>query len=109
MTGIECANNWKQICAIYDETRWDKTPADTMDAIVKSIGRENAYTTFATIAKLKEHDGRIYGKQREEMSSAPYITECVEYTRDNPLFRTGLCDHIHTAHINQLIGELIRR
>lgn len=35
--------------------------------------------------------------------------KCVEYTRDNPLFRTGLCDHIHTAHINQLIGELIRR
>lgn len=106
MTAKECAEYWKQIVGIYKETR-DLTPEDTAARIVEKISRPKAMMVFSTIAHIKEHDGRIYGKNREVMNRTPYVKEATVYEGYNPMKYAGV-DDIHTTHINQIITELIR-
>lgn len=102
------AEIWIDICEIYSNTR-EKTPKETMTAILNKYNLQEIAETFAAITKLKEHDGRIYGRNREEMEIIPTDPVCREWNHNNPLLNTGKTDYIHTAHINQLISELLRR
>ena len=77
----------------------------TMSEIVQSFGLEKTKEVFATVAAIKKHDGRIYGKNREYMNSIPVDSENVEWRSGNPVVYAGL-DDIHTTHIDQLITEL---
>ena len=107
MSPEECFNGWNSVMRIYDETRELNNPKITIDKIVAELGLENTYTVFSTVAKDKEHDGRIYGKNRELMNSIPYVKECIERSYGNyNRFMLRDLDHIHTSHINNLITEL---
>ncbi len=100
----EIALLWKEICSIYDNSR-DTTPEITMTGIIHTIGLEGALETFAAITQLKKSDGRIYGKNREEMEKIDVDPIVLEWSHNNPIRDT---DHIHTSHINQLITELLK-
>ena len=100
----ECAEVWKRVVQIYDETRY-KTPADTMSAILNEFDLNTTAEVFAPVSKIKKHDGRIYGKNRELMDSIQTNPKSDIWERDNPMIRAGL-DNIHTTHINQLITEI---
>ena len=100
----EIASTWKEIVQIYNETR-EQTPETTMCDIIHRFGVKQTEEVFATVAAIKEHDGRIYGKNREYMNSIPVDSEIVEWRSGNPVIYAGL-DDIHTTHINQLITEL---
>ena len=108
MTGRETAEVWKDICHVYDKTRPANSPAVTMSDIILRHSREKALETFAAVTKFKKYDGRIYGSNRERMEAIATAPELTEYTHGNPLIDTGLMDHIHTAHINNLITELLK-
>ena len=49
----------------------------------------------------------VHGRNREAMNAIPVNEDCVACDTDNPMFYAGL-DHIHTAHINQIITELLK-
>lgn len=104
MNANEIADAWKEVVRIYNDTR-ETTPEVTMNKIIDSLGLKNVKETFATVAAIKKHDGRIYGRNREYMNSIPVDSEIVEWRSGNPVIYAGL-DDIHTAHINQLITEL---
>lgn len=104
MNANEIATAWKEIVRIYNNTREINPPA-TMCEIIHKFGVKQTEEVFATVAAIKKHDGRIYGKNREYMDSITVDSENVEWKRGNPIRYAGL-DDIHTAHINQLITEL---
>lgn len=104
MNAKEIASIWKEVVRIYNKTR-EQTPEITINEIVAKFGKRQTEEVFATVAAIKKHDGRIYGKNREYMNSIPVDPEIVEWRRGNPVIYAGL-DDIHTAHINQLITEL---
>ena len=104
MNAKEIANAWKEIVRIYNDTR-EQTPEVTMCNIIHKFGVKQTEEVFATVAAIKKHDGRIYGKNREYMNSIPVDSEIVEWRNGNPVIYAGL-DDIHTTHINQLITEL---
>ena len=106
-TPREIAEDWQIIKSVYKETR-DETPKETIDMLLTMIPLEDAKETFAVITKIKKHDGRIYGKNREIMEAYPTSLECCEWSNSNPVCKAGL-DDIHTTHINQLITELLKR
>ena len=99
------AEIWKAIVNIYKETR-EKTPAQTMEMILERWSLAEVKETFATIAKIKKHDGRIYGRNREAMDATETNPEATEWKYGNPMVIQQL-DEIHTTHINQLITALL--
>ena len=105
MNGTEAKKAWQKVCEIYDATRETNRPAVTMEAIIKELGMEKTREVFAVVSKIKKNDGRIYGKNREFMDSIPTDPAISEWNRENPMIHAGL-DHIHTAHISNLITEL---
>lgn len=104
MTAKEIASAWKAVVKIYTNTR-EQTPKVTMNEIVVKFGKRQTEEVFATIAAIKKHDGRIYGKNREYMNSIPIDMSLTVWGMGNPIMYAGL-DDIHTTHINQLITEL---
>lgn len=100
----ECAEVWKRVVQIYDETR-DKTPIDTMNSILNEFDLDTVTEVFATVSNIKKHDGRIYGENRKFMDSVLTNPKSEVWEFGNPMLRVGL-DDIHTSHINQLITEL---
>lgn len=104
-----CATCWKKICATFKEYRFDGTPKETIDKILEQMSFEEARTTFAVIAALKRHDGRIWGYNREWMNKTPLPEGATDWSHSNPMLNTNLMDEIHPAHIDQLISELRRR
>lgn len=105
----EIAKNWKKIVEAYNSTR-TMTPDATAKKIVETLGYEQAIETFAVIAAIKIHDGRIYGANRDWLNSVYYASkaydsEVTAWSRENPVIYAGL-DDIHTAHINQIITAL---
>lgn len=107
MTSAECAETWKEVVRIYNETR-ESTPEVTVDKIIDALGIEKTKEVFATVAAIKKHDGRIYGKNREYMNSIPVNPKSAERNHENRMVYAGL-DDIHTTHINQLITELKKK
>lgn len=105
MTREVCASIWKTVIKCYQKTIESNNPAITMAEIVNTIGLDNTKEIFATVSKIKEHDGRIYGANREYMNSIAINPDNVVWESSNPLIYAGL-DEIHTAHINNLITEL---
>lgn len=105
MTPKECAECWKTVCRCYDETIEKNNPKVTMYKIVETLGTEKAKEVFAAVSQIKKGDGRIYGENRRYMESIPVNPECVDWKHGNPMIYAGL-DHIHTAHISNLITEL---
>lgn len=105
MNAKEIADIWKEVVKIYNDTREINLPEKTMSEIIRKFGLEKTKEVFATVAAIKKHDGRIYGKNREYMNSIPVDPEIVEWRSGNPVVYAGL-DDIHTTHIDQLITEL---
>lgn len=105
MTSKECADAWKEIIQCYDATIEKNNPEITMKLIIERIGFEKAEEAFATIAAIKKSDGRIYGENRKYMDSVKVNPDSVKRDYANPMLSAGL-DHIHTAHISNLITEL---
>ena len=106
MNAKEIANIWKEVVKIYNNTRENNLPEKTMEEIIRKFGLEKTKEVFATVAAIKKHDGRIYGKNREYMNSIPVDSEIVEWRSGNPVVYAGL-DDIHTTHINQLIPSVV--
>ena len=100
-----CAKAWKKVCNCYDETRDENNPCVTMQKIVDELGMEQTREVFATVAKIKEHDGRISAYNRKQLENVVVNPECL--INGNPIMYAGL-DHIHTAHIDNLITELVK-
>lgn len=102
MTVREAQMAWWIVRKIYRETR-DKTPADTVHEILFNSPLDRVTTTemFATITRIKEHDGRIYEENRKALEQVATNPE-IDYVN-----MTGL-DDIHTTHINQMITELLK-
>lgn len=107
MTPIDCRKAWVTVCDIYDETIEVNNPSVTMEKIIETLKFEEIEEVFATVAAFKKHDGRIYGNNRKYMDSISVNPECVERDHRNAMF-SCLLDHIHTAHINNLITELYK-
>ena len=105
----ECAIVWQKIVRCYKiSVEKNENPTDTVERILKAVGdKDRVLQTFATVAQIKKHDGRIYGKNREFMVNYPVNEAATIWDSSNPLIRAGL-DDIHTTHINQLITELIK-
>lgn len=108
MTGQECVEKWQKVIAIYNEAR-QESPKATIDKVIAELGKEDTLTVFSTVARIKVrmHDGRIYGKEKDAMMVAPYVPEAVDDGTGYPMRFAGI-DDIHTTHIHQLIRELIR-
>ena len=104
-TPKECAEAWKIVVKYYKETADANNPKVTIQKVVDELGLAKAKEVFAVVSRIKHYDGRIYGRNREYMESIPINYDCVVWNSDNPVIYSGL-DDIHTAHINQLIGEL---
>ena len=100
MNASEANKTWYIVRRIFKDTR-ELTPSDTILELGKVMSRNDIMEIFAIVTKIKEHDGRIYGKNREVMEAYPSDPE-IDYTMIKGL------DDIHPAHINQLIGELIK-
>ena len=100
----EIAKNWKVIVRIYNSSK-TMPPDNTAKIIIETLGYDQAVETFAVIAAIKIHDGRIYGANRDWMNSVSYNPEAAVWSRENPVIYAGL-DEIHTAHINQIITAL---
>lgn len=107
MTPKECANAWKEIIRVYKDTI-EESPQFTVNKIIENLGFDKTKEVFATVAAIKKHDGRIYGKNRKYMESIQVNSDAVEWKYGNPMVSAGI-DDIHTAHINQLITELRMR
>ena len=106
MTPREVAETWNKIVFIYQTTIENNNPKFTMEQIIEQLGLETVKETFAVISTIKKDDGRIYGFNRKYMGSIVFNPTCIELNSNNPVLRSGI-DEIHTAHINQLITELI--
>ena len=102
LTVQEMRDGWAKIVEIYNDNRDDTNrPDDAMNLMLDEFGYDKVREIFATVGKIKEHDGRIYGKQRE------FVNETATNPEITYMSRIGHLDDIHTAHINQLIGELM--
>ena len=108
MSPKECSEAWKEVCRIYDETREVNRPDNTMDKIIEELGIDKTLEVFATVAAIKKHDGRIYGNNRTFIGTIPVNPESLKWEHGNPMVSSYM-DHIHTAHINNLITELRNR
>lgn len=107
----EMAVVYEGILECFKETR-EKTPRDTVDAILKLYEFSDVAETFAALGRIKKHDNRIYGKNREWLNSISVSPENYEW--QNPRYRHGKfirADHdaIHPTHINQIVTELRER
>ena len=93
---------WWIVKKIYDEKR-DTNPAETMKEILYHSPLNRLVTTelFATVTRIKEHDGRIYPENRKKLAE-------VETNPDIDYMNLMGLDDIHTTHINQLITELLK-
>lgn len=105
LSSKECAGAWKSVVKCYRETIDSNNPELTMETIINLLGFETTEEVFATVSKIKENDGRIYGENRKYMESVPVNVESTAYGYENQVMYSGL-DDIHTAHINNLISEL---
>lgn len=108
MNPKECADAWKTVTKIYDETREENNPEITIQKILSELGEKNALEVFATITAIKTNfcDGRISDKNKSIMSTIPTKQECIIWSSDNPMIEADI-DHIHTTHIDNLLDVLI--
>lgn len=104
MRAEECKKEWLKVIRIYEETREQNDPSLTINKILEELGNK-VEEVFATVAAIKKNDGRIYGRNRKYMDSIPVNPASIRWERSNPMLYADL-DHIHTAHINQLITAL---
>ena len=102
----ECANIWKQIIAIYDETINENNPELTLKRIIADIGLDNTMEVFAAVTAIKQHDGHISPRNHSIMNDIPVLPECIEWTSGNPLINTDL-DYIHPSRIDNLLDVLV--
>ena len=91
---------WEKVRKIYRET---DNPKEAADRIVKELGFDTAIQVFAAVAKIKERDGRIYGRNREWTKQIAIHDDF--YKENNHRLISGL-DDIHTSHIDQIITQL---
>lgn len=105
MTPKECADAWKVVCEQYDATIPGNKPSTTMSKIIDALGREKTKEVFATVAAIKDQDGRISRYNRQYLKSIEINPESTVWSHENPMSYAEL-DYIHTAHIDNLISEL---
>ena len=101
----ECAEKWKKVIQIYEETFPDNNPSITMKKIIEELGLDDTKEVFATVAAIKKKDGRIYGTNRAFMDGIPVNPDAIKWESGNPMISSRL-DDIHTTHIDNLITEL---
>lgn len=104
MTQKECVNAWNKVIECYDKT-CENGPKATVMAAVDELGMEKTQEVFATIAKIKQRDGRISDINKKAMELISINPD--NYKRDgrNPMISSKL-DYIHPARIDQIITEL---
>ena len=90
--------NIKTVVNIYSETS-DRTPAETVAAIVEQIGYDTAREAIAEIVNtVGEWDGRIWPSSREWAATIETAATREELEAKN-IYQPA---EIHPAHINQL-------
>lgn len=104
MNREECAKCWKIVVKCHNKTR-NASPKLTAELVVEELGLEKANEVFATIARIKARDGRIYGANRDWTNQININPDNAVYESGNPVIAAGL-DEIHTTHINQIITAL---
>ncbi len=104
LTPLEYSKIWKEVVDTYNKTK-NLGPNETVDKILENLSFSDVKETFAAVAAIKSHDGRIYGKNRTYMNEVEVNPDGVVWESRNPFIYAGL-DDIHTTHINQLIDSL---
>ena len=104
-TPQELKELWIEVRKIYSETIEQNNARTTADKIVEAIGFDAAKEVFAAVAKIKKHDGRIYGENRKWTETVETSPEALVWDHSNALIHAGL-DDIHTTHIDNLITQL---
>ena len=90
--------NIKTVVSIYCETS-DRTPAETVAAIVERLGYDTAREAIAEIVNtVGEWDGRIWPSSREWAATVE-IAATAEELEAKRIYQPS---EIHPAHINQL-------
>ena len=90
--------NIKTVVNIYSETS-DRTPAETVAAIVERLGYDTAREAIAEIVNtVGEWDGRIWPSSREWAATVE-IAATAEELEAKRIYQPS---EIHPAHINQL-------
>ena len=103
MLDIKELNRCWQVCVeeIHADVAGKKSPRQTVKNIIDLLGEDNAKETFATIAQIKKHDGRIYPAEHEWAKNYPVNPENVE-----KYYNVRGLDAVHPAHIAQLLEEI---
>lgn len=99
------SKHWQVVRECHSET-YELGPAATMNKILERLSLRDVKMVFAVISKIKKHDGRIYGANREYMDNIPVDEVLLE---EPYCYKYGGLDDIHSAHINQLIAEIRER
>ena len=106
MTTTELTKAWKTVIAVYQETL-HSSPKQTADAIIDRLGCSETLEVFATVTQIKANDCRISSQNRRKMAAIPVNLEAISWESGNKFIHAGL-DEIHTAHIDQIITELVK-
>lgn len=105
------ADMWKIVIEKYDEqmnTEKEKaSPRMLIENLLKTYNKDLIKETFSVVAKIKSHDGRIYGENRRWTDNICILIDpsATVWDRKNPMMQNDL-DYIPPVHINQLITEL---
>ena len=100
-------DGWHAICSAYDDTREQNNPEITAKEILSKMSYEEAYSVLNAVAHIKGHDGRISNRNRSLLAAHDAYKDYFVWEAENPFIRAGL-DHIHTAHIDNIISEILR-
>ena len=103
MTQKECVNAWNKVIECYDKT-CENGPKATVMAAVDELGMEKTQEVFATIAKIKQRDGRISDINKKAMENIPVNQDNCKRGHDNLMISAKL-DYIHPARIDQMLTE----
>ena len=106
LNATEIADNWRKVVEIKNSSEGHRPDLDAK-SIVDILGLESTLETFSCIIRIKENDGRIYGKVREYFSNIEVDESAAVYERGNPVIYAGL-DDIHPTHIQQIAQYIMQ-
>lgn len=103
----ELISGWNTIKEAYDATRAENNPETTAKEILGHMSYEEFYCVMNAFVHIKKGDGRLSNRNRSMLCAHDKYRDFFEWDRENPFIRAGL-DHIHTAHIDNLISAVLK-
>ena len=96
-------DNRDRLVNAYEATK-DKTPDDTIDALIEDAGNIQAREIIAQAVIVHSYDGRISRKAKEWAKTRTITTE-------EEMINAGVYydSYIHMAHLNQIAEAMMKR